>query len=82
MKAVLSIDGCDHELTTTEAKAAAKAIMGVRGKHVREVRDKMAYRLYSMGCSYASIGKVLGITTRAVKGALTRVENGRYGSAW
>lgn len=79
MRAFLIIDDRATALTAKEVKAAVRAIIESRGKTVRQVRDLMAYEFYRKGLSYAEIGKAMGMSARAVKGALTRVENGRYG---
>ena len=80
MNAQLIVDGCSYELTTMQARAALKAALQLQRGHVRENRDKAAYRLYQMGAKEQSIARVLGITVKGVRGALTRVENGRYGN--
>lgn len=75
----LIVNGITLNLSPQECKAAVMAVLKVKGKTLRWLRDMMAYKLYESGRTYAEIGKALGISTRAVKGALTRVENGRYG---
>lgn len=82
MKSALVIDGCVYELKPLQARAAMKAALNMRSGYVRENRDRAAYQLYVNGCSYESIGKVLGLTVKGVKAALTRVESGRYGTKW
>lgn len=81
MRAYLVVDDRATALTSTEVKAAVHAILKTRGKTCRQVRDLMAYEWWNKGLSYAAVGKAMGMTARAVKGAVTRVLNGRYGDA-
>lgn len=85
----LVIDGQAMRLTDNEAKAMLLALeefrMKGKGPHSYEGRkehDLLIYDLHQGGHSDASIGRLVGITARAVRGAIGRVESGRYGRRW
>lgn len=83
------VDGESKPITEQEAKVALEAVIAYRRSQkravskrdegIRERRDKECWELLNLGYSYQEIGRELGVTVRTVKGAIGRIENGRYG---
>lgn len=85
MSIELVVDGKSMTLSNKEAVAALHAIKDVRKKlvrlrrpSVRETVDMEMWNFHCSGMTDAEIGREFGITARAVRGALGRVEAGRY----
>lgn len=85
MNVSLVVDGKSMQLTKKEACAALHAIRGVRKSlakltrpSVREEIDMEIWSFHRDGMTDAEIGREFGITARSVRGALGRVEAGRY----
>ena len=84
----LTVDGASMTLTPAEARAVFEALQehrvagrGERSRERTKERDMLIYDLHEHGHSDASIGRLVGKTARAVRGAIGRVEAGRYGHA-
>ena len=85
MTVEIVVDGKSMALSNKEAIAALHAIKDVRKRMVklrrpsiRETVDMEMWRFHCSGMTDAEIGREFGITERAVRGALGRVEAGRY----
>ena len=83
------VNGERKPLTPQEAKVALRAVIEYRRSlsraihqtvqhNVRKERDIECWQLKNLGYTDAEIGRMVGITARSVRGALRRVENGRY----
>lgn len=82
------VDGKRIPITENEARVALNAVKDYRKSlkkllrprkiPIREERDRECWQLHMLGYTDAEIGREIGITARSVRGALCRVENGRY----
>ena len=85
----LVINGQPMKLTPNETAAMLAALQefrvsgkGERSYERRKERDLLIYDLHKQGHSDASIGRLVKKSARAVRGAIGRVESGRYGRRW
>lgn len=83
----ISVGGDSFPLTVKEAKEALHAVAAYRRSiarytkaPVKQERDMQIYDLYRSGMSEHEIARAYKITVLKVRGALGRVENGRYGA--
>lgn len=86
MRATLMVDERDTPLSPKEAKMLMRCLgdyrKGVRTRtSKREEFDLEVYGFKQLGYSDAEIGRTMGCTARSVRGALQRVDAGRYGDA-
>lgn len=84
MEAYLAVDGKRTPLTPKETKAALKAVASyresIKPRGSTQMEWDMEVRYFKqLGYKDAEIARMLGVTARCVRGALFRVENGRYG---
>lgn len=86
MDARLVIDGKAMRLKNGEVKAILDALQdyrvtrgGGRSRAATRERDMLINELHDMGHSDAQIGRIVGRSAKAVRAAVARVENGRYG---
>lgn len=87
MDAHIKVDGRVAQLSRKEAKVALQAVTAYRRSiarytkaPVKQERDMQIYDLYRSGMSEHEIARAYKITVLKVRGALGRVENGRYGA--
>lgn len=84
MDARLVVDGLETPLSPKETKLLLKSLSDYRStlRHKRskqEEFDRECYALKRDGWSDADIGKTMGVSARRVRGAIMRIECGRYG---
>lgn len=86
----ITAGGSTAMLTDKEAKIALAAVASYRRSlarstgakrkvPIREERDRECHALRSYGYTDAEIGRMVGISARAVRSAVARVDEGRYG---
>lgn len=87
MNGTLTVDGRSSPLSPKECKVVLKALgeyrKGLRSRRPSALRefDLEVWDFKRLGFEDIEIARQLGVTVKTVRGAIGRVENGRYGLA-